>query len=275
MTELDPVRRVADLFDQVADTYENVDVDFFTQIGRSVLERQIPVEGERWLDVGCGRGAVLLPVAERIGPAGSIVGVDISTNMLERTAADARERGLTNVTLLHGDAQELPVTAADFDSVSSCLVIFFVPDPVRALKSMHRALRPDGRIVITTFGSPDPRWADVDAVLRPHMPQPRPGVTEKPAESPFASDAGVEGLMHAADFRDVRTELIELPIHFDSIERWFDFSWSHGQRAMWLSVAESERAELRARLTDELERIASTDGSLVYHQKVRHTLAVR
>jgi len=154
------------------------------------------------------------------------------------------------------------------------LVLFFVPDPVKALASIRRAVRPGGRVGVTTFGSADPLWDGVDSVLRPHMPQPRPGVTVDPAESPFASDAGVEGLFAAAGFTDVRTVTTTLPIQFPSIEKWLDFSWSHAQRAMWLSVPEAERPALRAALTAELEKIAARDGSVPYAQKVRHTIAL-
>lgn len=85
----------AALFDAVAGTYDSVGVDFFQPIAQGLLAAMPPRPGERWLDIGCGRGAVLLPAAEGVGPQGRSVGLDISPAMVEqaRLAAHARPDG--------------------------------------------------------------------------------------------------------------------------------------------------------------------------------------
>jgi SAM-dependent methyltransferase len=262
------------LFDLVADTYDSVGVDFFQPIAGALLDQVAPTEGERWLDVGCGRGAVLLRAAQVIGPTGRIVGIDLSANMLAHTRQAVESAGLTNVDLRVGDAQEPPIgPTEEFDTVTSCLVLFFLPRPESAVAAWRGFLRSGGRVGVTTFGATDPSWADVDAVLKEHMPQPRPGVTDDPKESPFASDAGVEALLSDAGFADLHTVNQTLPITFASAEQWLDFSWSHGQRAMWLSIPEADRPAFRERLTVQLQRIAGADGAITYHQNIRHTLA--
>jgi hypothetical protein len=155
------------------------------------------------------------------------------------------------------------------------LVLFFLPRPDLAVGAWRSFLRPGGRVGVTTFGAADPTWSAVDALVKEHMPQTRPGVTDDPNESPFASDAGVEGLLADAGFVEVRTVNQVLPIRFESAEQWLDFSWSHGQRVMWLSIPEGDRPAFRARLSTELARIAAPDGSIGYNQKVRHTLALQ
>jgi len=266
------VRRVAGLFNAVADTYDNVDVDFFQLIAASLLHEVVPVPGERWLDVGCGRGAVLLRVAQAVAPAGHVVGIDISENMLARARASAAERELSNVDFYVRDAQQPDLAGERFDTVTSSLVLFFVPDPGAAVRAWRDLLVPGGRVGVTTFGSPDPRWASADAVMKPYLGQPRPGVSEDPNDNPFASDSGVEQLLTYAGFVDVQTVNRTIPIRFPSVDKWFEFSWSTGQRAMWLALSEEQRAELRSAIAAELHQIADPDGAVRYDQKVRHTL---
>ena len=66
------------LFDAVADSYDQVGVDFFQPIAEGLVAELEPKPGERGLDLGCGRGAALLPIARAVGPSGSAVGGDLS-----------------------------------------------------------------------------------------------------------------------------------------------------------------------------------------------------
>ena len=100
------VARMAKLFDALSATYDDVGVDFFGPIADGLLEAMPPAVGESWLDIGCGRGAVLLPVAEGVGPTGLVTGIDISPARLKCAL-------LSLDTLQHALADAAaPVTAA-------------------------------------------------------------------------------------------------------------------------------------------------------------------
>lgn len=73
-----------------------------------IIEALAPQVGERVLDVGCGNGALALAVAERVGPAGVVVGLDVSGPMLAHARGRADAAGVTNVTFEKGDAQSAP-----------------------------------------------------------------------------------------------------------------------------------------------------------------------
>src|SRR4051812_1704420 len=153
-------QRVGKLFDVVSESYDDVGVPFFQPIAASLLRALPPRAGERWLDVGCGRGAVLLQVAPAVRP-GTVVGTDLSTGMLDGCRQSLAETGLDNVELVQDDAQEPQVGGGPYDTLSSSLVLFFLPDPAAALRSWLPLVAPGGRIGVTTFGEIDPRWVAV------------------------------------------------------------------------------------------------------------------
>jgi ubiquinone/menaquinone biosynthesis C-methylase UbiE len=100
--------------------------------------------GERVLDVGCGTGLNFAALTERVGPRGSIVGIDLTPEMLDR----ARERGWGNVELIEGDATSLPFRDESFSAVCSALALSVIPDWSRALREAWRVLEPGGRLAV-------------------------------------------------------------------------------------------------------------------------------
>ena len=82
-------------------------------------------------------------------------------------------------------------------------------------------------------------------------------------------------LLPGAGLVDVRTAHRIVEAGFHSPEQYVDFSWSHGQRAMWEAVPEGERDDLRRRALQLLDQMARRDGGLRFAQDVRHTLGRR
>src|SRR6476646_6666658 len=111
--DVPPAQRNARLFDALADTYDAVGGDFFGPIASGLLEALDPRPGESFADLGCGKGALLLPAAQAVGPTGRAVGVDISPGMLSAAREAAEGLGLEDVDLVVGDVQspELPAGA--------------------------------------------------------------------------------------------------------------------------------------------------------------------
>jgi SAM-dependent methyltransferase len=120
---------------------------------RDILRRRALVReavgakaGERILDVGCGPGFYVAELLDEVGTTGSVVGVDVSADML--AIAARRSQGRPNVEFREAPATKLPVDDASFDAALSVQVLEYVADTSGALAEIHRALKPGGRAVI-------------------------------------------------------------------------------------------------------------------------------
>lgn len=111
--------------------------------------------GETVLDLGSGPGRDLFAAARAVGPRGRAIGVDMTPEMLERSRAAARDGGMTNVAIVDGDLERLPIACGAVDVVISNCVINLVDDKRRALVEAYRVLRPGGRLAVldTAFES--------------------------------------------------------------------------------------------------------------------------
>lgn len=260
---------VAGVFDRAADTYDAVGVPWFGPIAQGLVKELAVRPGERVLDIGCGRGAALVPLAHAAGPSGTVLGIDLAPRMVELTAADVRDLPQAEVRLGDATAPQLPPQS--YDVVASCLVLFFLADPAAAVQAWTDLLVHGGRMGVTTFGPQDARWEAVDDLFTPYLPPAMADPRARGRTGPFGSDEGMERLLLEAELAQVRTAHRTVRASFASPEQWLDFSWSHGQRAMWEAVPEQERDDVRQRALTLLESF----GDLSFSQDVRHTLGRR
>jgi ubiquinone/menaquinone biosynthesis C-methylase UbiE len=108
--------------------------------------------GESVLDVGCGTGNLAIAAKERVGPAGSVHGIDAAPEMIARASKKASQRGM-QVNFQLGIAQELPFADAQFDVVLSTLMLHHLPHRGRPLlmREIRRVLKPRGRVLVVDF----------------------------------------------------------------------------------------------------------------------------
>jgi ubiquinone/menaquinone biosynthesis C-methylase UbiE len=269
----DRTQVVANLFDRMADTYDGVGVEFFKPIAQGLVDELAPRAGERALDVGCGRGAALFPLAQTVGQEGRAVGIDLSSQMVEATAADATALGLS-VEVRVGDAMDPEFDAESFELLASSLVLFFLPDPAAALRRWRSLLVAGGRVGVSTFGSYSPDWR-VDTVFKPYLSKDAPDPGMYGAASPFGSDAGVEGLLMGAGYTQVRTATMTVPVRFDDEDHWYRWTWSTGRLRWWEAVPPGDRDKVRTAAYQALDRCRDTEGRIGFDQVARFTLGVR
>lgn len=112
--------------------------------------------GEKVLDLACGAGEPALTLAPKVSPGGRVLGLDLSAAMVEATRARAKAVDGVDVEFRQiSNETDLPVRPAEFDAATCRFGLMFMPDPVAAIKALHNALRPGGRIAVSTWGPPE------------------------------------------------------------------------------------------------------------------------
>ena len=106
------------------------------------------LQGERVLDLGSGAGTDSLIAVQMVGSEGSVTGIDMTAEMLEKARAAAVELGVDNIEFVEGEVEQLPFADGSFDVVISNGVIDLVPDKDAVFSEIHRVLRPGGRVQI-------------------------------------------------------------------------------------------------------------------------------
>jgi SAM-dependent methyltransferase len=181
-------------------------------LGRQAMHRGEIAAGERVLDVGCGCGDTTIELATRVGPAGMVLGVDLSAAMLERAAQTAREAGVANVRFENADAQTHPLPRGEFDVVYSRFGVMFFSDALAAFTNLRSALRPGGRLAFVCWQalSENP-WLFVPLqAAAQHLQLPPPPAPEAPGPFSFADPERLRSILLRAGFDGiVLTELRE------------------------------------------------------------------
>ena len=179
------------------------------RIWQRFVDAQLVGRADRVLDVGCGTGGPTLHVA-RLAPEGDVMGIDLSTRMLELARSRSAAEGLDNVTFVRGDAQVFPFEPEAFDIVISSFGTMFFNDPVAAYTNIGGGLRPNGTIALLAWRAlPENDWL---TSLRSALAMGRQLPTPPPdAPTPFAlaDPERVRSILASAGFDGVELEPID------------------------------------------------------------------
>ena len=210
------------------------------------------------LDLASGTGEPALTIAPLVRPDGMVTATDLLPEMLSFAEEQARDRGCANLRCQVADACDLPFADASFDRVTCRFGVMFFPDVPRALREVHRVLRPGGRAVFTAWG-PGPEqvsWTSTAEVVRRHLGEAPP--------PPAGFDVpGTLGAALRAAGMDAAEETVTLNLPFPG--RPADFlEWTRGAVAPFNQMVERLPAERREAA---LEEVLATLGR---HDDGRH-----
>ncbi len=149
--------RIKTMFDGIAGRYDLM--NSVISAGRHHQWRRLAVAatalapGMTALDVCCGTGDMAFALADRVGPAGKVTGVDFSPRMLEIAKSKAKKRGQA-VEFRHGDATRLEFKPGSFDACAAGFGVRNIPQLADVFSEMNRVVRPGGRIVCLEITRP-------------------------------------------------------------------------------------------------------------------------
>ena len=210
---------------------------------RLLLDNAAIGRSDHVLDVGCGTGEAARDAA-RAAPVGSVLGVDLSSRMLERARELARADGLANVRFEQADAQVHPFEAAAYDVALSRFGVMFFSDRVAAFTNIATAIRPGGRLVVVVWRGLDANeWLQslLEALSSGReLPVPPPG---SPGPFGLADADATRTALTAAGFDAVDIDAFDHPVWMgaDSDDA-FEFVGRSGVvRGMTGGLGETER----------------------------------
>jgi SAM-dependent methyltransferase len=193
--------------------------------------------GERWLDVGCGAGAVSMRAA-RAGA--DVTGVDLSEVMVETARRRAADEGL-GIAYEVGDAENLPVPDASFDVVSSSVGLIFAPDHEAVARELARVVRPGGRLGISAW-KPESRVVRGQQLAARYLPPPPEG-----AGNPFEWGSEEHARELLGDAFELEFASGDAPLEGESGEQLFEYMLSGvgPMRMLYGRLDEEQRQEFR------------------------------
>jgi len=208
--------------DAVADAYRRgaaARAQILALVNELMLDLAGVRPGSRVLDVAAGNGEQTVLAAQRVGPTGTVLATDISPRMLYGAAEAAREAGLTNVETQVADAQALDLEPETFDAVITRMGLMLMPDPAAALASIHRVLRPGGKLAAMVFGPADrnPSFSIPLDILSRHLGRPS-AAQARPGMFALGDRAELERLFVQAGFRDVTVQAMAAPRRYPSLQ---------------------------------------------------------
>jgi SAM-dependent methyltransferase len=222
----------------------------FEPLTNIALDAAAPSKGERAIDIGCGCGATTLALADRVGPTGRVLGLDVSQPMAGRARQRIAAAGLANATVVVSDAASHDFQQPGADLLFSRFGVMFFADPVAAFANLHGAIRPGGRLLCVAWRPlAENPWFVVPLEAARPLVQPQPS-TDPNAPGPFAlaNPDRTLGILTGAGWRDATLTRHEVPMGFAAageIEQAADFATRVGALARILA---DENAETQVRV---------------------------
>jgi len=163
-------------------------------------------EGDRVLDIGCGFGETCLELAQKVGRTGEVLGVDCTDAFLDIARAEREKAVAGNVRYQNGDAQACDLGEAEWDAAFSRFGVMFFQSPVRALRNVHRALKPGGKVCLIVWRglADNPCWRLAKEIALQYLPPPGDAAkTCGPGPFSMADEETDRAMLSAAGFEQV------------------------------------------------------------------------
>ena len=210
--------------------------------------------GDQVLDVGSGSGEPALTIAELVGSAGHVFGIDPARDMVAEATRAAAAQGLANIRFEATGADRLPFESDQFDAAVGRFAVMFFPSPLDGIREIHRVVRPAHRVAFAA-------WSHLDRnpfhyVLSRAVDQyitPEPSPCDAPGPFRFAEPGRLLAIMHELGFVDTRERVLQFRIEVPmSAEKFWEFrlEWADKLRARIAALPARAQSDIRGRVLD-------------------------
>lgn len=220
-------------------------------------------DGSKVLDVAAGAGGQTLATARRVGPTGYVLATDISSNILELAAENARKDNFRNIETRVMDGENLEIEEGTFDAVISRVGLIYFPDQHKALTGMHRVLKPGGRVAAIVYSTAENnKFFSIPVSIirrRAQLPPPLPG---QPGPFSLGNTGVLEEAYKKAGFREIQTRIVSAPLRMNSAAECVRFEQeSFGAlHQMLAGLNDAERKAAWEEIEQELSKFEGPGG---------------
>jgi ubiquinone/menaquinone biosynthesis C-methylase UbiE len=247
--------------------FRNILLEGLSYHSKVPLEKLALPAGAHAVDVGCGWGDTAIELARKVGPTGSVVGLDCCDPFMEKGRRDAAAAGLKNVRFVLADVQTYPFERA-FDFAFSRFGMMFFANPVAAMRNVRTALKPGAELMFITWRSigDNPFFAMPKQVVSRYLPPPGENAqTCGPGPFSMANPDVVRAQLKAAGFTDATFEQIDGSVMIGrDVDQAVEFQLALGPAGEIVreagALAEARHGEIVGALREELGRYARDDG---------------
>lgn len=247
----------------IAENYECYYVPaIFAPWAPELIALAAPQSGERVLDVACGTGVVARLAAQHVGAAGTVVGLDISAEMLAVARTLPLPPGAA-VEWREASAVAMPLPDAAFDLVLCQQGLQFFPDRPAAVREMYRVLVPGGRVALSVWRpiEQSPGFAAMAQALGRHISPEVEGALARSGPFSLGKTEELHALLSGAGFREVQIQPAVKTLHFPSPEAFVRYSVAASPLAgVVAQVSDAARAALLSDVSTALQPYTSEEG---------------
>jgi SAM-dependent methyltransferase len=195
----------------------------FIPLTDALLRVAAPQSGERVLDVGCGTARTSIVLAKRVRP-GRVLGLDVSSVILDAGRQNVARAGVDNIELLLGDAATHTFAGDRFDMLFSQFGVMFFSDPVAAFANLRCALKPGGRLAFACWRRiEDNPWFSVPLQeAKRFAPPPEQAPPDAPGPLAFADRNRVERILTEAGFSGITIEAHNEELFLGGLDQVYD-----------------------------------------------------
>lgn len=246
---------IKEIYDASALHYGEKGNSFFNYFAERLIEQSSIASGNKVLDVACGKGAILFPAAQAVGPKGEIVGIDLSSQMINQTLKKIKHNQLDWVKVKQMDAENLSFLDSIFDIVFCGFALFFFPNKNKAINEFKRILKPNGDLAVSI-------WGKSNSLLNPWVKEQAKEMGAKKIISikSLNDKEALYKLLKNANLSDIKIVEESKTFYHETPQAWWESLFSRGARAEIEQLSQSNLKILKKKAIEKAKAILEDKG---------------